>query len=247
MSSAALAVGPAALALGPSWLDPNTLLEQLGDGALWGAMAIIFAECGLLLGFFLPGDTLLFTVGLFVRNDYISYSLWMACLLMTLAAFAGNVVGYEIGRVSGPAVFNRPNSKLFKRENVDRTAAFFDRYGALAIIVARFVPVVRTFITVSAGVGRMNRGRFLLYSAIGAVLWGTGVTVLGYLLGTVPFIRDNVENMLLLVVAATILPALLHVIKGRIDARRSRRTPAESTENRVDEVREADHEAAADR
>jgi membrane-associated protein len=236
LSSAALAVGPSALALGPAWLDPNTLLERLGDGAMWGAMGIIFAECGLLLGFFLPGDTLLFTVGLFVRNDYVSYPLWAACLLLTAAAFLGNVVGYEIGRASGPAVFKRPNSRLFKHENVERTSAFFERWGALSVILARFVPVVRTFITVMAGVGRMNRAHYLLYSAIGAVLWATGVTILGYLLGTIGFIRDNVENMLLLVVVATLLPTLVHLVRGRFASRRGGPADGDPTEPRVDEV-----------
>jgi membrane-associated protein len=237
---------PVNLALMPSWLSPEVILQGLGPFLLPGLCLIIFAECGLLLGFFLPGDSLLFTAGLFVAKDFISPPLWLVCLLLTVCAFVGNVVGYWIGAKAGPALFNKPNSKLFKQENVDRTAAFFDRYGALSIIVARFVPVVRTFITVSAGVGRMNRSRYLLYSAVGAVLWGTGVTILGYLLGTIPFIRDNVENMLLLVVALTLLGPVVHFVKGKVDARRNRRTPAESTRDLVDEVQEADREAAAD-
>jgi membrane-associated protein len=170
LSSAALTAGPA-LALGPSWLDPQTILESLGDWALWGAMAIVFAECGLLLGFFLPGDSLLFTVGMLIGRGTIDQPLWLACTLLTVSAFVGNVVGYEIGRASGPAIFRRPNSRIFKQEYVDKTVDFFDKYGARAIVLARFVPIVRTFITVTAGVGKMDRRRYLTYSGIGAVLW----------------------------------------------------------------------------
>ena len=202
------------LALGPQWLHPDTLLTDFGGVALWGAALVIFAECGLLLGFFMPGDSLLFTVGLFVGRGNIHHSLWLACLVLTAAAFAGNVVGYEIGRASGPAVFSG-NSRIFKQEYVDKTMAFFEEYGARAIIMARFVPIVRTFITVTAGVGRMDRRKYLTYSGIGAVLWACGVTILGRILGSITFIREHIEGALLLVVLVSVLPMLVEYLRHR--------------------------------
>ncbi|MFN0284823.1 MAG: DedA family protein [Kineosporiaceae bacterium] len=203
------------LGLGPSWLDPQTLLDQFGQWALWGAAAIVFAECGLLIGFFLPGDSLLFTVGLLIGEGTIHQPLWLACIVLTLMAFSGNVVGYEIGRKVGPAVFRRPDSKLFRQEYVDKTVAFFETYGARAIVLARFVPIVRTFITVIAGVGQMDRRTYLTYSGIGAVLWATGVTVLGYFLGSVPFVKNNIEAMLLAIVIASVLPVAFELLRAR--------------------------------
>jgi len=203
------------LGLGPSWLDPQTLLDQFGQWALWGAAAIVFAECGLLIGFFLPGDSLLFTVGLLIGEGTIHQPLWLACIVLTVMAFSGNVVGYEIGRKVGPAVFRRPDSKLFRQEYVDKTVAFFETYGARAIVLARFVPIVRTFITVIAGVGQMDRRTYLTYSGIGAVLWATGVTVLGYFLGSVPFVKNNIEAMLLAIVIASVLPVAFELLRAR--------------------------------
>jgi membrane protein DedA with SNARE-associated domain len=202
-------------ALGPAWLHPQTLLDQLGIWALWGTAAIIFAECGLLIGFFLPGDSLLFTLGLFIAAGHLHQPLWVACLVLVVAAFAGNVVGYEFGRRAGPPIVNRPGSRLFKPEYVHRTVEFFDRYGARAIILARFVPIVRTFITVVAGVARMDRRRFLTYTGVGAVLWATGVTLLGYYLGSVTFVRQHVEVMLVAIVAISVLPMAFEAWRAR--------------------------------
>ena len=207
------------VALGPEWLNPDTLLTTLGTWALWGAVAIVFAECGLLIGFFLPGDSLLFTVGLLITTGVIDHSLWLACLVLTLAAFAGNVVGYQIGWVGGPAIFRKEDSRLFRREYVDKTVAFFDKYGNRAIVLARFVPIVRTFITVMAGVGRMDRRRYFIYSGIGAVLWATGVTLLGAALGQVPFMRDNVEIILLAIVGVSVIPIAIEFLRERAKTR----------------------------
>ena len=216
----------APLALGPEWLNPDTLLTDFGDLALWGAALVIFAECGLLLGFFLPGDSLLFTLGLFIGRGDIHTPLWLACLVLTLAAFIGNVVGYEIGKFSGPAIFNRGNSKIFKQEYVDKTMVFFEQYGARAIVMARFVPIVRTFITVTAGVGNMDRRKYLTYSGIGAVLWATGVTLLGRVLGSIAFIRDNIEAALLLVVLVSVVPMIIEYLRHRAASRRAAAAPA---------------------
>jgi len=206
---------PSLLLLGIDWLDPEHLLNQFGDYALWGAAAVIFAECGLLIGFFLPGDSLLFTVGLLVAQDKISYPLWLCCVVLFLAAIAGNACGYYIGDRAGPKIFQRDDSKIFKKEYVEKTHEFFEKYGNRAIVLARFVPVVRTFITVMAGVGTMSFRRFMIYSAVGGALWAAGVTLLGYYLGTVPFVANNVEVMLLAFVAVAIVPVALEYLRDR--------------------------------
>ena len=203
------------LLLGLDWLDPEHLLDQFGDYALWGAAAVIFAECGLLIGFFLPGDSLLFTVGLLVAQDKISYPLWLCCLVLFVASMVGNAVGYYIGDKAGPKIFHREDSKIFKKEYVQKTHEFFEKYGNRAIVLARFVPVVRTFITVMAGVGTMSFRRFMIYSAIGGALWAVGVTLLGFYLGTIPFVANNVEVMILAFVAVAIVPVALEFLRER--------------------------------
>jgi membrane-associated protein len=217
---------PGALALLPSWLNAETLLNQLGPWALWGAVAIVFAECGLLIGFFLPGDSLLFTAGLLISTDVIKYPLWLACVVLTVAAFAGNLVGYEIGRKAGPAIFRRDDSRLFRREYVGKTVTFFDKYGNRAIVLARFVPIVRTFITVTAGVGRMHRRHYLSYSGLGALLWACGVTVLGSLLGRFAFIKQNIELILVAIVLVSVIPIAVEFLRERAKSRRAGATGA---------------------
>jgi membrane-associated protein len=215
-------VSPAAFvaampSLGPEWLDPQNL-DRFGTAAFWIAMAIIFAECGLLIGFFLPGDSLLFMVGLFVASGVIGIPIGVACLLLTIAAVTGNLTGYWIGYRAGPPLFNRPDSRLFRQEYVDKTHHFFDRYGARAIVLARFVPIVRTFITAMAGVGRMDLRTYALYSTIGGVLWATGVTLMGYFLGTIPFVKDNIELILIGIVAVSIVPITIEALRHRRQA-----------------------------
>lgn len=203
------------LALGPEWLQPDAIITWLGPWALVGLAFIVFAECGLLLGFFLPGDSLLFTAGLFVAQGAIRFPLWLVCALLVVAAFVGNVIGYYIGRAAGPAVFDKPESRLFKPKHVARTQEFFDKYGTRAIVLGRFVPIVRTFITVMAGVGRMDPRRYFTYSLTGGVLWAAGVTVLGFWLGQFQFVRDNIELMLLLIVFLSVVPIVIEIIRAR--------------------------------
>jgi membrane-associated protein len=210
------------IALGPEWLNPDTIITSLGPWALVGVALIVFAECGLLLGFFLPGDSLLFTAGLFVASGAIRTPLWLVCLTLVAAAVIGNATGYGIGRAAGPAVFDRPRSRLFKPQHVAKTREFFDRYGNRAIVLGRFVPIVRTFITVMAGVGRMEARRYLTYSLIGALLWAAGVTLLGYWLGQFGFVRNNIELMLVLIVFVSVLPMIVEVVRAR---RGGSRTP----------------------
>ncbi|MGZ4437651.1 MAG: VTT domain-containing protein [Nocardioidaceae bacterium] len=206
---------PAPLLLGVDWLDPQHLLDSLGDNALWGAAAVIFAECGLLIGFFLPGDSLLFTVGLLAAQDKVSYPVWLCCLVLAVAAVAGNAVGYAIGDLAGPRLFAREDSKIFKKQYVEKTKDFFEKYGSRAIVLARFVPVVRTFITAMAGIGTMSFRKFITYSAIGAVVWASGVTALGFYLGTVPFVANNVEVMLLAFVLIALVPVGVEYLRDR--------------------------------
>jgi membrane-associated protein len=196
----------------PSWLDPATLV---GDYGLWISLLVIFAECGLLVGFFFPGDSLLFTLGLFIRRGDVSQPLWLSILLVCIAAIAGNQVGYLIGRHAGPRIFNRPDSRLFKRDYVDKTNAFFERYGPRAIVLARFVPIVRTFITVTAGVGRMDYRVYTIYTVVGGILWGTGVTLLGYAMGNIAFVRNHIELILLGIVALSVLPIAVELLRKR--------------------------------
>ncbi|MBK7722207.1 MAG: VTT domain-containing protein [Austwickia sp.] len=199
--------------LGPDWLDPQILLERLGPWAFWGSVGIVFAECGLFTAF-LPGDSLLFTVGLFIGNGTLPYNLAFACLMLTIAAFLGNVVGYEIGRAIGTPLYQR-EGRFIKRKYFEQTSAFFDTYGNRALVLGRFVPIVRTFITVVAGVTRMDRRRYLTYSAIGAVLWATGVTLLGYYLGQIEFVKKNIEVALLLIVFVSVLPMAFEYLAHR--------------------------------
>ena len=206
--------------LGIKWLDPQYLLDQFGDYALWGAAAVIFAECGLLIGFFLPGDSLLFTVGLLVSQDKIGYPLWLCCVVLFVASMIGNASGYAIGAKAGPKIFQREDSRIFRRKYVDKTAEFFDKYGNRAIVLARFVPVVRTFITVMAGVGDMGFRRFMIYSTVGGLLWASGVTVLGYYLGQISFVRNNIEAMLLAIVLVSVVPIGVEFLRARAAGRR---------------------------
>jgi len=210
---------PAASQLLASPLSPDHLIGSYG---LAGLMIIIFAECGLLVGFFLPGDTLLFSAGLLVAVADPDVSLpGLPALLVTLpiAAIVGNLVGYWIGRKAGPRVFDRPNSRMFKPEYVTRAHAFFDKYGSATIVLARFVPIVRTVATVLAGVSRMRFALYVVYSVIGAILWTDGVLMLGYWLGHIQFVRDTIapkiDLILVAVVVLSLLPTAIHWWRSR--------------------------------
>ncbi|MEP6979403.1 MAG: VTT domain-containing protein [Nakamurella sp.] len=220
------------LALLPGWLDPSVLIPSLGSWAVAGILLIIFAECGILVGFFLPGDTLLFLAGLLVAQGAagIDINIWVFILLLSIAAFVGNVVGYWIGYQVGPAVFSRPDAKFLKKEHIDRSAAFFEKYGKITVVLARFVPIVRTVAAAMAGASRMNRKVYLTYSALGGVLWVAVVTLAGYFLGQIAFIRDNVNLIFVaavgVVVLGLVVPAAMHLIQRR----KKSITPAESDE-----------------
>ena len=196
-------------------MDPQQLINNLGDVAFWVVLAIIFAECGILLGFFLPGDSLLFITGLCIASGIITMNIWVATILLIIAAIIGNLTGYWIGHKAGPALFKKPDSKLFRKEYVDKTHGFFEKYGARAIILARFVPIVRTFITAVAGIGRMNFRQYFIYSSIGAILWAGLVTVAGYYLGDIDIIKNNIEKVLILIVLISVIPIVIEFIRHK--------------------------------
>ena len=200
--------------LGPDWMDPQWLLERFGAQFFWVSAAIVFIECGLLFPI-LPGDSLLFAVGLFIAQGSIDVNIVVACLVLTLFAFAGNVSGYEIGRAVGTPLYER-DGRFLKKKYFDETHAFFEKHGAKALVLGRFVPIVRTFITVVAGVGRMDRRHFFVWSGVGAALWATGVTLLGYFLGNAfPVLKDHLEVAILAIVAVSVIPMAVEVIRAR--------------------------------
>ena len=209
------------------WLDPATIIPQLGPWALLGICFIVFAETGLLVGFLLPGDTLLFFTGLLTHAGVISTDIFWVCCAITLAAFLGGEVGYLIGHRLGPKVFERKESGLFSVKNVERTNVFFERFGGRAVIIARFIAVVRTFAPVAAGVSHMNYRRYSLYNFIGAVVWATGLVLLGYLLGGISWVSEYAEQYMDLVILAavtiTLIPTLIHYGRSTLAARREGR------------------------
>jgi len=209
-------------ALGPSFLDPQWLISTFG---LIGILVMVFAESGLLFGFFLPGDSLLFTAGLLVAGGtYLHVPLWLMCALVPAAAVAGDQFGYLFGRRFGPGLFRRPDSRLFKQQNLTRAQDFFGRYGARSIILARFVPIVRTFTPIVAGASRMHYRKFLIYNVVGGALWACGVTILGYFLGQVAFVRSNIELILVGIVVLSVIPIGVELLRNR---RRARSTELE--------------------
>ena len=211
----------------PSWLDPEQLVRAFGPWALWGVAFIVFAECGLFA--ILPGDSLLFTVGLLTASGVVPHSMVFVCIVLTIAAVAGNVVGYWVGRLIGPPLF-KPRRGLVGRildpKHVERTRVFLERYGSRALILARFVPIVRTFVTLVAGVSRMDFRKFIGYTAIGGVLWACGVTILGYFLGNVGLIKNNIDAVLVLIVLVSLVPmGVEYLLARRRNAREAAQAP----------------------
>lgn len=204
------------LALGPDALDPGHLLTTFG---LIGLLVVVFVESGLLVGFFLPGDSLLFTAGLLSHRGTFDVPIWVLLLLVPIAAIAGDQVGYFIGRKAGPAIFNRPDSRFFQQEYVDKAYSYFERYGARTIVIARFVPIVRTFAPVVAGVAKMRYRTFVTFNVIGGILWGAGVSLAGYLLGGVDFIAEHVEAVILGIVALSVIPIVIEIVRSRREVR----------------------------
>ncbi|MDN6441483.1 MAG: VTT domain-containing protein [Acidipropionibacterium jensenii] len=213
----------------PSWLDPQHIIQAAGASALWVVALIVFAECGLAI-FFMPGDSLLFAIGMFTAvgvtagsGPLIQYgdrftTVLVVNAVLLVAAVAGNVVGYWIGHKLGPALF-RPRQGLAGRilnpAYVDKTDQFFAKHGSSTLILARFVPVVRTFVTMVAGIGRMDFRKFISYTAIGGVAWVLIAVQAGHFLGQVSFIRDNFELALILIVVISVIPMAVEWLRAR--------------------------------
>jgi membrane-associated protein len=218
------------LLLGMDWMDPTWLLDRFGAELFWVSLVIIFIECGLFFPI-LPGDSLLFAIGLFISTGDFDFQLAVALVVLAVAAFAGNVVGYEIGRAIGRPLYER-DGRILKKKYFEQSHEFFERHGAKALVIGRFVPIVRTFITVVAGVSRMERRHFFVWSGVGAVLWVFVVTLLGYFLGSaVPGLKDHLELIILAIVAVSVVPMVVEVVRARRG-----RTQAEEM---VDEAGEA--------
>ncbi len=196
-------------------------IEQwLASGGLALLAAIVFAESGLLIGFFLPGDSLLFIAGFLSSNagGNVLPGLPLVAGVVTISAIIGDQVGYIFGKRIGPALFDRPKSRLFNPQHVVRAHEFFKKYGAKTIVIARFVPLVRTFAPIVAGIGTMKYRTFVIYNVAGGLLWGVGVTSLGYFLGEIDAVKNNIEIAILVIVFVSILPMAFEVIRHRRNA-----------------------------
>lgn len=196
-------------------LDPEGLLSGFGSLALIAACAILFIECGLLIGVILPGDSLLFIVGIFLASGFISTPLPIALIVLTVSAIVGNLVGYWVGAKVGPTLFKRPDSKIFKQEYVTKTSEFFDRHGSRAIVLARFVPIVRSIITAMAGIGKMDFKRYATYSTIGGIAWVVLMTLAGYFLGNVTFIKEHIDLVTIAIVGLSLIPVAIEVVRHK--------------------------------
>lgn len=189
---------------------------------------IVFAETGLVVTPFLPGDTLLFAAGMFSAQPEFGLNVWLVSLTFMAAALTGDVVNYNIGRFVGPKVFRGgKESRFFKREYLDRTHEFYERYGWLTIIIARFVPIVRTFAPFVAGIGRMTFGRYICFSLLGAFLWVLVCVGAGYTLGRIPVVRDNFELAIVGLLALSVIPIVIKVVHQRIRKRKAATVAAE--------------------
>ena len=197
------------------FLDPEGLLKGFGSLALVVACGILLIECALLIGLVLPGDSLLFIVGILLATGFISTPVWIAIVAMAIAAILGNLLGYWTGAKIGPRLFSKPDSRLFKQEYVVITQNFFEKHGPRAIVLARFVPVVRPVITSMAGVARMNFRVYAIYSTIGGILWVVTLTLAGYFFGGIQFVANNIELVTIGIVALSLVPVVIEVIKQR--------------------------------
>jgi membrane-associated protein len=219
------------LLLGMKWMDPDWLLGTFGSALFWLSLVIVFVECGLFFTF-LPGDTLLFAMGLFIGTDRVDIvpgghgiDLVVALVLFVAAAFGGNVAGYEIGRKIGPRIYER-NGRLLKREYLEQTSHFFELHGSKALVIGRFVPFVRTFITLVAGVTQMNRAKFMIWSAVGAVLWVASITLLGYFLGrSFPWLGDNIDYVTIGLLLITVVPIAIEIRRKKKRDQRTKDQP----------------------
>lgn len=216
--------GVQTMLLGIPWMDPNWLLDHFHTEFVWISLIIVFIECGLLFPF-LPGDTLLFALGLFLSTDKLDLTngpnllgLLLGILAFAVAAFLGNVAGYELGRAVGPPV-RKHDGRVIKKQYLDQTIAFFDRHGSQALVIGRFVPFVRTYVTLVAGVSEMPRVRFWIWSVVGAFAWVGVVTCLGYFLGSAfPGIGSRLDLVILALLVLSVIPVAIEWWRHRREA-----------------------------
>lgn len=212
------------LALLPGFLDPVNLLNSFGTWVLVGLLLVVFIESGLLFPL-LPGDSLLFTAGLVAASKSTEIEpfapLWVLMVTIPIAAILGDQVGYFIGAKGGSALFKSNDSKIFKKAYLDESHAFFDKHGPATIFLARFVPIVRTFAPLVAGAAKMKYSVFLTYNIVGGIVWGAGVTLLGYFLGQITFIQENVDIIFILIVFVSVIPIMLEVGKRFLASRKA--------------------------
>jgi membrane-associated protein len=198
-------------------LDPKKILNSVGT---LGLFAIVFAESGIMIGFFLPGDSLLFTAGLLSATRHVLWPFPVLLLGCAIAAIAGDQVGYIFGQQTGPRLFNRPDSRLFKREHLERAEEFYERHGSKAIVIARFVPVVRTFAPIVAGASKMSYRTFVIYNIIGGALWSTAMLCLGYGLGKrFPGIGNYLDYAVVIIIVLSLIPIAFEYLRQRRKAR----------------------------
>ncbi|MGI8710258.1 MAG: VTT domain-containing protein [Acidimicrobiales bacterium] len=246
------------LAIGPTFLKPEFWLEKAGSSAPYVVTAIIFAESGLFFGFFLPGDSLLFLSGFLTSSgaqEFVTKNpglglqpvidgmphLLVLLPILFVAAVAGDQIGYLFGRRMGPALFTRSDSRLFRQSHVTKAHDFLETYGPKTILMARFVPIVRTFAPIVAGVGAMRYRTFVTYNLIGAFLWTIGITTLGHYLGTIGFIRENIEYTIIAIILLSLTPVFVELYRSR-----KHRHPGTPLAEGFQEIDEAIGEGAAE-
>lgn len=196
------------------------LIEFIKWASIVGVAAVVFAESGLLIGFFLPGDSLLFTTGFLIHAGFLPVNIHLAVLIIFIAAVVGDSVGYTFGRRLGPRVFNKQDARLFKQEYIQQAQAFYEKHGGKTIIIARFVPIVRTFAPIVAGAGKMEYKRFIMFNLVGGFLWAAGVTYAGFFLGSVfESMGLEIDHVLLPIIAIiiliSVLPPAIHIFKDK--------------------------------
>ncbi len=215
----------------PWFLDPQTIILT---GGLIAVGLIIFAECGLLIGFFLPGDTLLFTAGFLASQPAVGLNIAVLCIVCGVAAALGPPVGYWYGNLWGPKLFSREDSWLFHKKHLVRAQSFYDRHGGKALILARFMPIVRTFAPVVAGMASMNYARFVIVTGVGAIMWGVGLVLLGYFLGSlIPDAGKYIEYIVVLIFLASVIPPAVHVLRERAKEQKEQQEREESAKSKT--------------
>ncbi|WP_075727720.1 DedA family protein [Corynebacterium aquilae] len=215
------------MALGPDWMDPMYLLSgsgPFGNFILPAVFTIVFIESGLLFPL-LPGDSLLFTAGMLSSQPDPFAPLWQLLIFIPLASFLGDQSGYWIGRKFGEHLQNRPDGKIFKKEYLEESHAFFEKHGPITVIICRFVPIVRTYAPLVAGMSRMDYRVFFPFSIAGALIWGAGVTLLGSWLGQYQWVADNIDIIFISIVLVSIMPGVIGAIKGRKASKKANSTP----------------------